>query len=448
MRNHSSLLRTCWVIVATLCLSADSNCSDAADALDRLDLDKLRQLKVAVETLKTDRQPVTRTSEFTDYRACLHVHSFLSHDSNGTVEEIVKAAKEVGVRVLMFTNHPAADYDFFTDGHRGLVDGVLLIPGAETTGLLSFPTASVKDKLGTEPQEFVDAVQPNGGMSFLCHLEERMDWELTGLTGSEIYNTHADFKDEARFIRVLRDPLALMLKLGPALREYPQGVFAALQNYPADYLKKWDAMCAVKPHTGVSANDAHHNQGLKATIEEDGHIRIDDGLGEKVALIDPEKLPLIKPLLLGKKAGDVVFDLDLDPYARSLHHVSTHLLMKDLTEANVREALQNGRAYVAFDWIADPTGFLFQLETDGNNYEMGHVSPFVSSMTLHAAAPLAGSFRLIRNGVEVARELGRSCEFPVQEPGIYRVEVWLNLEGEPRIWILSNPIYIREPESK
>ena len=92
--------------------------------------------------------------------------------------------------------------------------------------------------------------------------------------------------------------------------------------------------------------------------------------------------------------------------------------------------------------------FLFQLETDGNNYEMGSELPFVSGMTLHAAAPLAGSFRLIRNGVEVARELGRSCEFPVQEPGIYRVEVWLNLEGEPRIWILSNPIYIREPESK
>jgi len=448
MRNHSPLARTCRVVVAALCLTAAPNCDVAADALDRLDLDKLRQLKVAVETLKTDRQPVTRKSEFTDYRACLHVHSFLSHDSNGTVEEIVKAAKEVGVRVLMFTNHPAADYDFFKDGHRGLVDGVLLIPGAETTGLLSFPTASVKDKLDSEPQEFVDAVQPDGGMSFLCHLEERMDWELTGLTGSEIYNTHADFKDEARFIRMLRDPVALMLKLGPALREYPQGVFAALNNYPADYLKKWDAMCAVKPHTGVSANDAHHNQGLNATIEEDGKIRINDGLGEKVALIDPEKLPLIKPLVLGKKAGDVIFALDLDPYARSLHHVSTHLLMKDLTEANVRDALQHGRAYVAFDWIADPTGFTFQLEDNGNNHEMGSEPAFISGMTLHAAAPLTGSFRLIRNGVEVARELGRFCEFPVKEPGIYRIEVWLNLEEEPRIWILSNPIYIREPHTK
>ena len=435
------------ILLTVLCLTAVSHSASAADALDNLEIDKLRRLKLAVETLKSDRLPVERNSDYADYRACLHVPSHLSHDSNGTVEEIVKAAKEVGVNVVMFNNHPADSYDFYTDGHSGLVDGVLLIPGAETTGLLAFPTASVKDKLGSKPQEFVDAVGPNGGMSFLCHLEERMDWELTGLTGSEIYNTHADFKDEARFIRALRDPLTLMLKLGPALREYPQGVFAALHDYPADYLKKWDAMCAVKPHTGVSANDAHHNQGLKATMVEEGKVRIDDGLGEQVALLDPEKLPLVKPLLSGKKAGDVVFDLDLDPYARSLHHVSTHLLMKHLTEADVRDALQQGRAYVAFDWIADPTGFVFQLAGDGNNHEMGSDLPLAPGMVLHAAAP-PGSFRLLRDGKEVARELGCTFQYPVTEPGIYRIEVWLNLEEEPRIWILSNPIYVRAPETK
>ena len=28
-----------------------------------------------------------------------------------------------------------------------------------------------------------------------------MDWEINGLTGSEIYNTHADFKDEPQVHR-------------------------------------------------------------------------------------------------------------------------------------------------------------------------------------------------------------------------------------------------------
>ena len=58
------------------------------------------------------------------------MHSGLSHDSRGTVEEIVAAAKATGTRVLLFTEHPADHYDFYKDGHRGLKDGVLLIPGA------------------------------------------------------------------------------------------------------------------------------------------------------------------------------------------------------------------------------------------------------------------------------------------------------------------------------
>ena len=35
-----------------------------------------------------------------------------------------------------------------------------------------------------------------GGLVFLSHVEERMDWEIKGMTGTEIYNTHADFSEE------------------------------------------------------------------------------------------------------------------------------------------------------------------------------------------------------------------------------------------------------------
>ena len=48
----------------------------------------------------------------------------------------------------------------------------------------------------------------------MCHLEERMDWDIAGLTGTEIYNTHADFKDETKFLAALRSPLTL-LQPGP-----------------------------------------------------------------------------------------------------------------------------------------------------------------------------------------------------------------------------------------
>lgn len=92
------------------------------------------------------------------------------------------------------------------DGHRGLKDGVLFIPGAEFGGLLAYPQKSVTKKDFKSPQERVDLVNEAEGMTFLCHLEERMDWDLPGMTGSEIYNTHADFKDEARLVKSIRSP--------------------------------------------------------------------------------------------------------------------------------------------------------------------------------------------------------------------------------------------------
>jgi hypothetical protein len=31
----------------------------------------------------------------------------------------------------------------------------------------------------------------------------------------------------------------------------------------------------------------------------------------------------------------------------------------------------------------------------------------------------------------------------VKEPGAYRLEAWLELDGELRPWIFANPVYVR-----
>src|SRR5438132_4780557 len=167
-----------------------------ADALAKLKLDKLEAVHKAIQALRSERREVPRSGPYKEYRANLHVHSLLSHDSRGTIEEIVAAARAAGTRVLLFTEHPADHYDYYKDGHRGTKDGVLLIPGAETQGFLAFPTHSLRGLATGSPQEFSDLVRSRGGLTFLSHLEERMDWNIGGLTGVEIYNTHADFKDE------------------------------------------------------------------------------------------------------------------------------------------------------------------------------------------------------------------------------------------------------------
>jgi hypothetical protein len=411
--------------------------------IERLRPENLRAVHESIEALKSKRRAVRLSSGYDDVRALLHVHSAFSHDSRGSIEEIVAAAQEAGVRVIMFTEHPASTYDYFLDGHRGVRDGVLLIPGAETGGFLAFPRQSIQDRKSDVPQEFADLVRSTGGQVFLCHLEERMDWQIARLTGTEIYNTHADFKDEVGFASLVRSPLVLF-GLAGKVKQYPQEVVGALLDYPADYLKRYDQLCQQAPHTGVAGNDSHHNQAYRATILDNGKVLLEDALGEKLVRLDPQKFPPLKLLLAGKKPGEVIFELDLDPYVRSFRHVSTHLLLNEVNEAEVREALAAGRAYVAFDWLADPTGFVYRADNGNDCWPIGSQVPFAHGLRLRAEAPLAAHFRLIRNGTIVLDQKATAIDYPVHNPGVYRAEVWLNIANEDRPWILTNPIYVRE----
>jgi hypothetical protein len=412
------------------------------DALERMRPEKLRATHEKIEQLKKQRRDVSLISGYDDVRTLLHVHSAFSHDSRGTLEEILAAAKETGVRVIMFSEHPASHYDYVKDGHRGVKDGVLLIPGAETQGFLAYPKRSIQDQKPDSPQAFSDLVRSTEGLVFLCHLEERMDWEITALTGSEIYNTHADFKDELKFASALRSPLTLFTLMG-AVKQYPQEVFGALLDYPADYLKRYDQLCQKFPHAGVSANDAHHNQAFRARLTDGGKVLLEDALGKKLAELDPEKVTPLKLLISGKKPGELILDLDLDPYPRSFRHVSTHLLLKEVNEQSVWDALTASRAYVAFDWIADPTGFVYRADLGEKTWPIGSQVPAAEGLRLRAEAPLEGRFKLIRDGEVILTADGSSIDHPADQGGVYRVEVWLTLAGEERPWILTNPIYVR-----
>lgn len=413
-----------------------------ADALARLQPDRLEAVRKDVAALRSEWRKLPPAGPFADYRANLHVHSALSHDSRGTLDEIVAAAKAVGTRVVMFTEHPAAHYDYFTDGHRGTRDGVLLIPGAETGGFLVFPTRSLRGLEGGSPQEFADLVRGRGGLVFLSHLEERMTWDVRGLTGTEIYNTHADFKDEKKLLAALRNPLWVW-QSAELFRKYPQEAFSALQDYPADYLRRWDELCARAPHTGVAANDSHQNVGLVVRLAEGDKARFEDALGKKLFETDAGTFPALQPLRKGKKPGDVLWQLRLDPYEDSLRHVGTHLLLTELSPKAVWEALEAGRAFVAFDWLADATGFDFAVRSPSGRHEMGSRPRFRDGLRVSARAPLPGRWKLLRDGKVVTETTGRTLDVPVAESGNYRVEVWLRAGGEEKIWILSNPVYVR-----
>lgn len=415
----------------------------ASDAMDRLTLQKLEAVRQSVTALKSQRQEVPRTGPFQEHRANLHVHSHWSHDSRGQIEDIVSAAKAVGTSVLMFSEHPAEHYDFFTDGHQGMRDGVLLIPGAEMEGFLVYPTLSLRGVKTKSPQELADLVRGRNGQLFVSHLEERMDWEIDGVTGVEMYNTHADFKEEKNMIAALKNPLRLF-SLSEAIKKYPQESFAALQKYPEAYLKRFDQLCLRAPHTGVSANDAHQNVGLAMRWLKDDIGQLEDALGEKLLEINLNLLPADVVMREGKTPGDILFGLYLDRYENSLRHVATHLLLTELSVAAVRECLDSGRAFVAFDWMADSRGFDYHLASAGQRFEMGSQTKHGTALTAHSVAPLPAHWRLLRNGEVIHESDGREMTKSVDQPGNYRLEAWLDVAGERRIWILSNPIYVSE----
>lgn len=422
-----------------------ANAASAGDGLSRLTETKLAATTKAVAQLQAERKELPRPGEFQDFRANLHVHSAFSHDSRGKIDDIVAAAKRAGTQVLMFNEHPAPHYDFFSDGHRGLKDGVLLVPGAEMRGFLCFPTQSLKGLDGGSNQEFTDLVCGRDGRLFICHLEERMDWELAGITGTEIYNTHADFKDETELIKAFKNPLWLFTS-ADLFRKYPQAAYSALLDHPADYLKRYDELCQKAPHTGVAGNDAHQNVGLRIVWTAADQVEIQDALGEKILELAADSNPLVNPLLANQQVGDVVFSLQLDPYEVALRHVGTHLLMKELTQEAVWDALANGRAYVAFDWLCDASGFDFAAVTPGERFELGSEVALRDGLAFHGRSPHVGHWKLIRNGELSEESTGDSFAALVEQPGVYRIEVWLDVAGERKPWILSNPIYVRDAE--
>lgn len=433
--------RILTTLVLALPASMESPAMAADQALSRFTAEQLEAVHQARLRLASERRDLKRSGQWKEYRANLHVHSAFSHDSRGTIDEIVTAAKAAGTHVLMFTEHPADHYDFVKDGHQGMRDGVLLVPGAEMKGLLVYPRQSVRGLDSGTPQEFSDLVRGRDGLTFLCHLEERMDWEIRGLTGVEIYNTHADFKDEKKMMAAMRNPLWL-LNTAELLRKYPQEAFSALHDYPDDYLKRWDELCERTPHTGVSANDAHQNVGLTIRQAEGNKAQVEDALGKKLVELDAAAIVALRPEVKDAKIGEVLFQMRLDPYENSLRHAGTHLLMTELTREAVWEALQEGRAFVAFDWIADSTGFDFFAEAAGKRHDMGSRIKRVDDLKLKGRAPHAAHWKIHRNGKRHADITGADFETLVTEPGHYRAEVWLDLAGEERIWILSNPIYI------
>jgi acetyl esterase/lipase len=329
-----------------------------------------------------ERKTLPQLGVYADYRAVLHVHAEDAEHTKGTRAEVLKAAKSTGVQVVMFTDHRGPKPDTWA-GER---DGVLFVPGSEDDHLLRFPQA------GNE-------------LRFLSHLEETPNASGHGFAGMEIYNRHTDAKDEKAFETYFREAMknpSEWAKLSKLEDSYPDEVFAAQADYWPAIISMWDKHSAEHPFTGIAANDAHKNQTYNGVT--------------------------------------------FDPYEVSFRNVSTHILARELTDSAIRESLKNGCAYVSHDWLCDPTGFAFVAGNNNGVYDMGDRVPMLPRTRLNARLPIAATIRIIHNGVVVSEAVDSQINFEAKEPGAYRLEAWLTIDGEERPWIYANPIYLEKHE--
>lgn len=413
--------------------------------IERLQLDRLRAVHETVTEFTRQRRPVRLKTGLQDWRAILHAHAEDAFHTGGTRPEMLAAAQHAGVKIIMLTDHVRPPRDFINDSWRGLREGVLFIPGAEAEGFLVYPQASMMKTPWKTRDEYIALALQNGGNLFLSHVEERPDWPTDKMDGLEIYNHHTDLKDEGEFLRWLQRALvnpAQLAQLQQALRDYPQEVMAAQQDYLAPIIAKWERDLATHRATGVAANDCHHNQVFTVTAISAEEIETALFPDEKQR-IHVSKVPAIAELLRGKQPGELIAKLDFDPYERSMRYVSTHILARELSETATRQALKQSHAYVAHDWLCDATGFAFVAQAGRQQFVMGDEVAWQTGLQLKVETPLPGHIKLFHDGKVVQESQTASFSYPVTQPGVYRVEVWLDVDGEQRPWIYANALRVK-----
>lgn len=376
---------------------------------------QLRALRAKIQELNASRV-VKEQDAYTDYKGIVHVHSLLGGHSTGSFADIIDAARQNNLSFVVMTEHPSATIDTAEMTLKGFQGDVLFINGNEASTnagdrFLVLPGSIDARTSGTKPtQDLITEEKGQGRLMFLAYPQEFRSWETAdGYDGIEIYNLYTN----ARRI----NPLVMFFDGLWSYGSYPDLLFTRFYERPAESLKRWDDLTASKNRrlVALAGNDAHQNVGIH----------------------------------LGDAGGKKYIGILLDPYARSFQIVRTHaLLEKDRAFGTdtLLEAIKSGHCYIAFDILADATGFRFTAESATASAIMGDALALNDGVRLKISTPIKSRIVLFRNGqaIEEAPD-SLSKEFSVNQRGVYRVEVYLDALGDSfrtRPWIISNPIYI------
>ncbi|MBN1993199.1 MAG: CehA/McbA family metallohydrolase [Anaerolineae bacterium] len=346
----------------------------------------------------------------------LHLHTTAS-DGTGTHAEVAAAAARAGLDFIVYTDH-----NTWVDGNEGWYRDsgsgreVLRLMGQEINDeqrqpecdhLLAHFVCQNLQPVAARPQQLIEAVLAANGLCFLAHPLERpgyggpqaiypwVDWEISGFTGLELWNTMTEVKWQ--------------------LRNLARGITGAYLPYWVlrgpfpETLAKWDELLAGGQKVVAIGNaDAHGNVYAKGP-----------------------------------------FRRRIYPYEFLFRAVNTHLLLaqplaRELDQARqqIRQALQQGHCFVSYDLIASSRGFTFTAASGPNQASMGDTLTLSEKATLSVVSPQSAWLRLVQDGQIIAQTKGKSLTWQTDTPGVYRLEAYRRYWGRQRGWVFTNPIYI------
>jgi hypothetical protein len=342
-------------------------------------------------------------------RGAVHVHTGLSPDGRGSLDQIARAARSAGLRFVVVADHN----DDASLGYQAYRGGVLILGGVEKSTdaghALVLGTGRLPFRLDGDPESVVRDAADLGGFVIVSHPtsshpEGRWSAAFTGVAGVEVLN----------LAEPQAWPPADLTVLGPLAHYAFDAQGALLRHFrrSREALALWDRLLAERPVAGVLGTDAHGGFPL-------GPVWIPFPSHREIFRFASQHLLLDGPLT-GEAAGDRRLILD---------------------------ALRRGRGYLAIDALADASGFLFEARSSGRRALMGDSLPSGDDpavLTAVADAPPGTRLVLLKDGREILR--GEALRHPTREPGVYRVEAYLDPRfvpgSAPLPWILSNPIHV------
>ncbi len=338
---------------------------------------------------------------YSEICGALHLHTRYSDGGEG-ISELIDAASEVGLDYLVVTDHMTlAGRDRMGFQGKVLVDiGYEQHDAHLKNHYLVLGTRSVAGS-GLSAQEYVDSVSREGGIGFIAHPMERRhyfrrfppypwtDWGVENFDGIELWNQMSDWMEN---LRSWRSVVRIL---------FPRRFMA---DPPLKLRGMWDAWNRKRFVPAIGGVDAH-----------------------------------------SRKYGSGLISFTVFPIKVELKGIRTHLYLEQPLDgqnsesalATLRKALVDGHGFISNYRRGDARGSRFIL-TDYSQRRVGpgkRTEAIEAPATLSAEVPHTGTINLIRNGWCIATEIGRTAAFPIDKPGVYRLEISRAGKG----WIYTNP---------